>query len=88
MRAEDLILAAPWLAAAPKVMRARTLMRWPARALVALGLRFESDDLERRFAHTLRTKQMVTFILLQFAFLWLLFSVAVRLPAAVNRCLV
>ena len=61
-------------------MRARTLMRWPTRALVRLGLRFGSDDLERRFAHTLRTKQMASFILLQFAFLWLIFSVAVRLP--------
>ena len=56
-------------------------MRWPARALVRLGLLFESEDLERRFAHTLRTKQMVSFTILQFAFLWLLFSVAVRLPA-------
>ena len=55
-------------------------MRWPARALVRLGLRCESDDLERRFAHTLRTKQLATFTVLQFAFLWLIFSVAVRLP--------
>ena len=40
-------------------------MRWPTRALVLAGLRFENEDAERRFAHSLRTKQLVSFIILQ-----------------------
>ena len=55
-------------------------MRWPARALVRLGLRFETDDTERRFVHTLRTKQLISFGILQFAFVVIVVAVAVRLP--------
>ena len=38
-------------------------MRWPTRALVLVGLRFEDADAERRFAHSLRTKQLISFII-------------------------
>ena len=55
-------------------------MRWPARALVWLGLRFETDDTEPRFVHTLRTKQLISFSILQFAFVVIVVAVAVRLP--------
>jgi hypothetical protein len=55
-------------------------MRWPARALVRLGLRFETDDTERRFVHTLRTKQLISFSILQFAFVVIAVAVSLRLP--------
>ena len=55
-------------------------MRWPTRALVLVGLRFEDADAERRFAHSLRTKQLVSIIILQFAFVVIVVAVAVRLP--------
>ena len=56
-------------------------MRWPTRSLVLLGLRFEDDDAERRFAHSLRTKQLVSFIILQFAYVLIALAVAARLPS-------
>ena len=54
-------------------------MRWPTRALVLVGLRFEDADAERRFAHSLRTKQLISFIILQFAYVVIAFAVAARL---------
>jgi len=56
-------------------------MRWPTRALVLVGLRFEDADAERRFAHSLRTKQLISFIILQFAYVVIAFAVAARLPS-------
>ena len=56
-------------------------MRWPTRALVLLGLRFENEDAERRFAHSLRTKQLVSFIVLQFSYVVIAVVVAARLPS-------